>query len=134
MLRFVRPRDNPNAVVVEIARADGVPDAAEMLQPKWLVFDGRISIGESRDCAIPLPESKAGDAAEIWFENGFWITPAFNVRLTIADAPFTEQTPIPAGTEICIGEATLQVAASSAALEGREPATAEVIPLRVISV
>jgi hypothetical protein len=97
------------------------------------VFDGRISLGESRDCAIPLPKSGAEDAAEIWFENGFWIAPGFSARLTMADAPFTEQTPISVGAEICIGEVSLRVEALFAGTSAKETAGAEVVPLRVIS-
>ena len=133
MLRFVRPRANPNAVVVDIVGADAICDGAEIAQRKWVVFDGRINLGESRDCAIPFAEAGVDDAAELWFDNGFWITPAFNVRLTMADAPFAEQTPIPAGAEICIGNASLRVEACGAAASAAEPSLSEPVPLRVIS-
>jgi EAL domain-containing protein (putative c-di-GMP-specific phosphodiesterase class I) len=133
MLRFVRPRGNPNAVVVDVVPPGAGRNATETPRCKWIVFDGRISLGESRDCAIPLPKSGAEDAAEIWFENGFWIAPGFSARLTMADAPFTEQTPLSVGAEICIGEVSLRVEALFAGTSAKETAGAEVVPLRVIS-
>jgi hypothetical protein len=52
----------------------------------------------------------------------------------MADAPFTEQTPIPAGAEISIGEASLRVEASPEIGENKATPPAEAVPLRVISV
>ena len=107
-LRFLRPIANPNAVVIEVLDADTGSGGVQQPGTRWIAFEGRISLGESRDCAIPLSASGAGQAAEIWFHDGFWIAPAFSVAMSIADAPFTEQTPVPVPAEIRIGETSLR--------------------------
>jgi hypothetical protein len=95
------------------------PSWREDLATTWVLLDGRIGLGASKNCAIVLPDAGAEIAAEIWFHEGFRIAPCPGVSLTIADTEFTEEAPLPAGSDICIGETAFRVeTVQSAALSG----------------
>ena len=118
-LRLRRPPTCPGAIVMTLLADDArLNDASEEnqwpswkedLRTTWVVFDGRISLGASKNCAVVLSDAGADTAAEIWFHEGFWIAPSPNVPLSIAEAPFTEEAPLPAGADLSVGGARLRV-------------------------
>ena len=118
-IRMRRSVANPGAVVMSLTadetRLNGGAEEAqwpswrEDLRTRWVLFDGRIGLGTSGDGAIVLGDASAEKAAEIWFEEGFWIAPSADAPLTIADVPFTERVPLPAGADLTIGDARLRV-------------------------
>ena len=118
-LRLRRPPTCPGAIVMTLL-ADELrlndaseesqwPSWKEDLRTTWIVFDGRISLGASKNCAVVLSDADEDTAAEIWFQEGFWIVPSPNISLSIAEAPFTEQAPLPAGADLSLGGAQLRV-------------------------
>ncbi|HEY4265615.1 MAG TPA: EAL domain-containing protein [Micropepsaceae bacterium] len=112
-----RPAANPGAVVVSL-RADAPrlagkaaeskwPSWREDVHAQWILFNERIGLGTASDGAIVLGEAGAEKAAEIWFDEGFWIAPCADAPLTIADASFLQTAPLPASTDLTIGDARL---------------------------
>jgi hypothetical protein len=93
-LRLRRPPASPGVVVMTLladearlndtSEANQWPSWKEDLRTTWIVFDGRISLGASKNCAVVLSDAGADAAAEIWFHEGFWIAPSPNVPLSIA--------------------------------------------------
>ena len=63
---------------------------------------GQVYLQPPRDCGADI-------AAEIRFHDGFWITPSPDVPLSIAEVPFTQETPLVAGADLFIGSARLRV-------------------------
>ena len=125
-LRLRRPPTCPGAIVMTLL-ADELrlndaseesqwPSWKEDLRTTWIVFDGRISLGASKNCAVVLSDADEETAAEIWFHEGFWIAPCPNISLSIAEAPFTEQAPLPAGADLSLGGAQLRVEKCSPAV------------------
>jgi hypothetical protein len=118
-IRLRRPPTCPSAIAMTLlADAARMNDASEEnqwpswredLRVTWIVFDGRVSLGASEDCAVVLSDSGADIAAEIRFHDGFWITPLSNVPLSVAEIPFTEETPLATGADLFIGNARLRV-------------------------
>jgi EAL domain-containing protein (putative c-di-GMP-specific phosphodiesterase class I) len=128
-VRLRRLAENPGVIVVTLAadekRLDGTaeeqqwPSWREDLGTSWVLLDGRIGLGTSKNCAIVLPDAGAAIAAEIWFNEGFRIAPSPGVPLLIAETAFNEEAPLPAGVDICIGGATFRVETlQSAAVSG----------------
>jgi hypothetical protein len=118
-IRLRRPSACPSAIVMTLHADDArMNDASEEsqwpswrddLRITWIVFDERISLGASENCAVVLSDSGADIAAEICFHDGFWITPLSNVPLSVAKIPFTEETPLATGADLFIGNARLRV-------------------------
>ena len=118
-IRLRRPPACPSAICMTLLANDaGMTDASkenqwpswrEDLRITWILFDGRISLGTSKSCAVVLSNSGADIAAEICFRDGFWIAPSPNVPLSIAEVPFTEEVPHAAGADLFIGNARLRV-------------------------
>jgi EAL domain-containing protein (putative c-di-GMP-specific phosphodiesterase class I) len=112
-----RPSADRGALVVSL-RADAPrlagkaaeskwPSWREDVHTQWVLFNGRVGLGTSPNNAVVVPDSGAEKAAEIWFDEGFWIAPC-DAPLTVADAPFSQAVPLPAGADLTIGEATLR--------------------------
>ena len=118
-LRLRRPPASPGVIVITLladearlndtSEANQWPSWKEDLRTTWIVFDGRISLGASKNCAVVLSDAGADAAAEIWFHEGFWIAPSPNVPLSIADAPFAEEAPLPAAADLSLGGARVRV-------------------------
>jgi EAL domain-containing protein (putative c-di-GMP-specific phosphodiesterase class I) len=118
-VRLRRPPTCPGAIAMTLladeARLNDAseesqwPSWKEDLRTTWIVFDGRISLGASKNCAVVLSDADADTVAEIWFHEGFWIAPSPNTSLSIAEAPFTEEAPLPAGADLSLGGAQLRV-------------------------
>jgi hypothetical protein len=98
----------------------------EDLRTQWVLFDESFRVGASEDADVILPDAAAGTAAEIAFDNGFWISP-LDAPITVAETPFSERTPIPLASYIGIGDTRLRAEAPSAAAA----APAEKTPKRV---
>lgn len=119
-LRLRRPPACSGVVVMMLvadeARLNGTseegqwPSWREDLRTIWVVLDGRLSLGASQHCGVVLSDCGADRAAEIWFADGFRIAPCLDVPLVIAETPFSEETPLPAGVDASIGRARLSVA------------------------
>jgi len=86
----------------------------EDLRTQWVLFEERFHLGTAEDSDVVLPDAAAEAAAEIAFDNGFWISP-LNAPITVAETPFSERTPIPLAAYISIGDARLRVETPSAA-------------------
>jgi EAL domain-containing protein (putative c-di-GMP-specific phosphodiesterase class I)/CheY-like chemotaxis protein len=118
-IRLRRPPNCSSAIVMTLladyARMNDAseenqwPSWREDLRVTWVVFDGRISLGASKNCAVVLSDCGVDVAADIRFHDGFWITPSSDVPLSIAEVPFTEETPLVAGADLFIGNARLRV-------------------------
>jgi EAL domain-containing protein (putative c-di-GMP-specific phosphodiesterase class I) len=118
-IRLRRPPTCPSAIIMTLLADDARmsdaheenqwPSWREDLCITWIVFDGRISLGASKNCAVVLSDSGADVAAEICFRDGFWITPSHNVPLSIAEVPFSEEAPLATGADLSIGNARLRV-------------------------
>jgi hypothetical protein len=125
-LRLRRPPTCPGAIVITLladeARLNDAseenqwPSWKEDLRATWVVFDGRISLGAAKNCAVVLDDCGADTAAEIWFQEGFWIAPSSNVPLVISDASFTEKAPLPAGADLSVGGARVRAEIFSTAM------------------
>jgi EAL domain-containing protein (putative c-di-GMP-specific phosphodiesterase class I) len=82
----------------------------EDVRTQWVLFEGRVRFGTSEDCDVVLTDTSADSAADIAFENGFWISP-LSGEVTVAETPFTERAPLPAGADLSIGNVRLRVEA-----------------------
>jgi hypothetical protein len=82
----------------------------EDVRMRWILFDRRVRLGMSRDCDVVLADSDAESAAEISFDDGFWVSP-LRGGLTVAETPFMERAPIPAGADLGIGDVRLRAEA-----------------------
>ncbi len=125
-LRLRRPPTCPGVIVITLladearlhdaAEENQWPSWKEDLRATWVVFNGRISLGASKNCAVVLNDCGADIAAEIWFHEGFRIAPLPSVPLVIAEANFTEQAPLPAGVDLSVGSVRLRVEKFSPAM------------------
>ncbi|HXJ01994.1 MAG TPA: EAL domain-containing protein [Micropepsaceae bacterium] len=139
-IRLRRPAENSSAVVMSLmadetqltypVQASKWPSWREDLCTQWVLFQGRISLGTSTDGALVLPDAGAAKAAEIWFEDGFWIAPCAGGSLSIADSQFSERAPLPADADLVIGKTQLRVMSFK---PDPDPASAEVPMLRAKS-
>jgi EAL domain-containing protein (putative c-di-GMP-specific phosphodiesterase class I) len=135
-----RPPANPGAVVVSLkadaARLAGKaaeskwPNWRQDLRTRWVLFNERLTLGTSAGSAIVLDEAGVEKAAEIWFDEGFWIAPAGNAQVTIADTPFLETAPLPIGADLTIGDARLRTESLKPDVA---PAAVDAPPLRAKS-
>ena len=64
------------------------------LETRWILFNGKVSLGRSTDCAIVLRDCAAPVAAEIAFEDGYWITPSAGAALKAGDTSFRQRLPL----------------------------------------
>jgi len=118
-IRLWRPPANAGAVIMSL-----IADEAQLAYPiqsskwpswredvltRWVVFQGQIDLGTSKNGAIVLNEAGAEKAAEIWFDDGFWIAPCADAPLSIAETLFFERSPLPVGAGVAIGDARLHV-------------------------
>jgi EAL domain-containing protein (putative c-di-GMP-specific phosphodiesterase class I) len=118
-LRLRRPPTCPGVIVMTLladetrlldaAEKNQWPSWKEDLRATWIVLNGRISLGASKNCAVVLNDCGADIAAEIWFHEGFRIAPLPGVPLVIAEANFTEEAPLPAGADLSVGSARLRI-------------------------
>jgi EAL domain-containing protein (putative c-di-GMP-specific phosphodiesterase class I)/CheY-like chemotaxis protein len=125
-LRLRRPPTCPGVIVMTLladevrlldaAEENQWPSWKEDLRATWVVFNGRISLGASKNCAVVLNDCGADIAAEIWFHEGFRIAPLPGVPLVIAEANFMEQAPLPSGADLSVGSARLRVEKFSPAM------------------
>jgi hypothetical protein len=95
--------------LLDAAEKNQWPSWKEDLRATWIVLNGRISLGASKNCAVVLNDCGADIAAEIWFHEGFRIAPLPGVPLVIAEANFTEEAPLPAGADLSVGSARLRI-------------------------
>jgi hypothetical protein len=112
-----RPEGNTNAIVITFAYdaeavREGVEDGqwAELkqeLDTTWILFDGHISAGRSSACALLLKDCETDVAANIRFKSGYWISPAEGTELTLGDAIFCREVPIPPRAELSLAGALL---------------------------
>ena len=86
----------------------------EDLRSEWVLFEEHFVVGTSEGNDVVVPEAAAEAAAEISFEDGFWISP-LSAPITVAETPFSERTPIPVAANLTIGDARLRAEALSAA-------------------
>jgi EAL domain-containing protein (putative c-di-GMP-specific phosphodiesterase class I) len=118
-IRLRRPEGNPNAVVITFvyeaqAARDGVeddqwPDLQKDLETTWILFEGQISAGKSEACALVLEDCETAVAAHIRFKSGYWVLPAEGTELTLGDAIFCREVPIPPRAELSLAGALLTV-------------------------
>ena len=87
----------------------------EDVRTQWILFDRRIRLGTTEDCDVVLADSDTESAAEISFEDGFWISP-LQGALAVAETPFMERAPVPAGADVAIGGVRLRAEAPPAAV------------------
>jgi len=130
-IRLRRPAASPNAVVMTLAADSALlaglatenpwPSWKEDLRTTWIVFQEGITIGGSKDCAIVLDHAVADVAAEIRFNDGFWIKPRENAELIVGDVPFDEAVPLLVAANASIAGTSLRV----------QHARAGAIPFRV---
>jgi len=78
----------------------------EDVRTQWVLLSDRLRVGSSTDCDLVLG-SLEDIAAEISFNEGFWLSPLMG-SVSVADTPFSERTPIPAGADIGIGDLRLR--------------------------
>jgi len=92
------------------------------LRTQWVLFEKSFRLGTSEENDIILPDAGSAAAAEIAFDDGFWISP-LSASLTIAETPFTERVPIPVAAHLSVGDTQLRVEALSTALVPAETAS-----------
>jgi EAL domain-containing protein (putative c-di-GMP-specific phosphodiesterase class I) len=105
----------PNAVAVTLSapRETAAQDAAEWpsrgqdLKQTWLIFREGLSLGAAPGCGLTLPGSHLSVAADIRFQNGFWIAPRAGAGLTINDVGFEAPVPVPAGARLRLADVAI---------------------------
>jgi len=133
-IRLRRATADSKAIMVSLCadekRLSGVAEEGQWLswredvRTHWVVFEERVRLGTSEECDVVLTDSDADSTADIAFEDGFWISPLDGV-LTVAETPFTERTPLPAGADFSVGNVRLRAEALAV------PAPAEAAAKRV---
>ncbi|HTE40946.1 MAG TPA: EAL domain-containing protein, partial [Steroidobacteraceae bacterium] len=123
-IRMRRPSASPSAIVVTLVAdpdhlASVGPDDlwplwAEDLKATWIIFQESVTVGASKNCAIVLDDATSDVAAEIRFQDGFWIRPFEGAELTIADVTFDEAVPLLVAESASIPGASFQVALAQA--------------------
>jgi len=118
-IRLRRPETSPNAVVVtfiaDSARLENMapetpwPSFKEDLRTTWIVFQEELTVGASKQCAIVLGDTTADIAAEIRFQDGFWIKPRENAELIVGDTKFDEAVPLLVAANASIAGASVRV-------------------------
>jgi hypothetical protein len=95
------------------------------LRTQWVLFEKSFRLGTSDDSDVILPDGNSEAAAEIAFDEGFWISP-LSAPITIAETPFNERTPIPVAAYLSVGDVRLR----AEALPTAASAPAETAPKR----
>ena len=109
----------PNVVAVTVTaapeiRTDGAmnsqwPSRDEDLSRTWLVFRERLSLGAAPSCGLQMQGSHLPIAADIRFQNGFWISPRAGAGMTIDDVAFEAPVPIPSGARLRLADVPIGV-------------------------
>jgi hypothetical protein len=84
------------------------------LRTQWVLFEKSFRLGTSEESDVILPDGSSEAAAEIAFNDGFWISP-LSATMTIAEVPFSERTPIPVAVDLTVGDTRLRAEALSTA-------------------
>lgn len=118
-LIFYRGPSNPDAVVFafdfhpQSLKAElGDRDWSELkgeLACTWVLFNGKINLGRASDCAVVLDECSHPIAASLWFDKGYWISPATGASLAMDDISFKQSIPLAAKSELNIDGCRLVV-------------------------
>jgi EAL domain-containing protein (putative c-di-GMP-specific phosphodiesterase class I) len=98
----------PEAQRDTLARAQW-PSREEDLTRTWLVFRDGLSMGAAPGCGLPITGSHLLMAADIRFQNGFWISPRTGAGLTINDVAFEAPVPIPSGGRIRLADVPIRI-------------------------
>jgi len=64
------------------------------LETRWIIFNGKVSLGRSSECSIILRDCMAPVAAIVTFEDGYWITPTDGVIFRAGDTEFRQRLPM----------------------------------------
>lgn len=85
------------------------PSRAEDLARTWLVFRDGLSLGAAPGCGLPIAGSHLMMAADIRFQNGFWISPRTGAGLTINDVAFEAPVPLPSDARLRLADVPIRV-------------------------
>ena len=109
----------PNVVAITVSAPsesgnNGAPDEHwpsrdEDISRTWLVFRDGLSLGSSPSCGLRIPGSHLLIAADIRFQNGFWISPRNGAGLTINDVAFDAPVPIPVDGRLRLADVPIRV-------------------------
>jgi EAL domain-containing protein (putative c-di-GMP-specific phosphodiesterase class I) len=119
----------PNAVRVTLSAAEKATDqeAAEWpsreqdLNQTWLIFREGLSLGAAPGCGLTLPGSHLSVAADLRFQNGFWIAPRAGASLMVNDIGFEAPVPIPAGARLRLADVAISLERPLRTVEGPRP-------------
>jgi EAL domain-containing protein (putative c-di-GMP-specific phosphodiesterase class I) len=109
----------PNVVQVTVSEAserqdESAPHAQwpsreEDLARTWLVFREGLSLGAAPGCGLPIAGSHLMMAADIRFQNGFWISPRSGAGLTINDVTFEAPVPLPSDARLRLADVPIRI-------------------------
>jgi hypothetical protein len=88
---------------------------------RWVLAPGGILIGSGATCAIKASADESGVAAEITFNNGYFIKPRGNSELLIAGEPFATEVTLADNTEISINGTIFQFYSSASYFKDSPP-------------
>ena len=71
-------------------------------EPRWVLAPSGILIGSSPECIIKVPTKEHTVAAQITFNNGYFIKPLGDTKLMILGTLFTQEVPLSEESEINI--------------------------------
>lgn len=90
------------------------PSRAEDLARTWLLFRDGLSLGAAPGCGLHIAGSHLLMAADIRFQNGFWISPRAGAGLTINDVAFEAPVPLPSGARLRLADVPIRVEQAAA--------------------
>jgi hypothetical protein len=90
------------------------PSREEDLARTWLVFREGLSLGAAPGCGLPVAGSHLMMAADIRFQNGFWISPRTGAGLTINDVAFEAPVPLPSDARLRLADIPIRIARATA--------------------
>lgn len=80
--------------------ASAWPALKQQLETCWILFDGQVGLGRASECGIVLRNCTALVAANITYEDGYWIAPAEGAQIRAGDTVFQQRLPLLLNAEL----------------------------------